>query len=96
MIDEIKNKEIIFFVIYHKKKKEWHRGGEPFFNGTNYVGDAEFYKSKALAMYMIKELTENGYNGQDTIDDYCLIKYKASAEDVLEMSDVIDKEERKE
>lgn len=88
MIDKIKNKEIIFFVIYHKKKKEWHRGGETYFSGTSYINDAKFYANETLASYIAKRLAENGHNGQDTIDDYCLIKYKASAEDVLEVAEI--------
>lgn len=80
--------DLVLYVIYHKRKKEWYRGGEKFFFGTNYINNAKFYTNEGSAIYAIKKLTENGYNGQDTMDDYCLVKYKAVVEEIAEARDV--------
>lgn len=87
MADLFEKNELILFVIYHKKKKMYYRGGEKVFFGTNNVNDAKFYKSEALAMYAINKLAANTYSGKYTVDDYCLVKYKAAVEEILDATE---------
>lgn len=83
----LENKQFPLFLIYHKKKKEWLENGDKRFSGTIYVEFAKKFVSIDTAIEIVQELAGNGHNGQDTLEDYSIVRLEVV---VKETYDVVD------
>ena len=83
----LKNQQFPLFLIYHKRKKEWLENGGKRFSGTTYVEFARKFVSIDSAIEIVQRLAGNGHNGQDTLEDYSIVRLEVV---VKETYDVVD------
>lgn len=83
----LENQQFPLFLIYHKQKKEWLEKDGKRFSGTTYVEFAKKFVSIDTAIEIVQRLAGNGHNGQDTLEDYAIVRLEVV---VKETYDVID------
>lgn len=69
----------MFFVIYNKSTRTWHKGGMEKFVCSKHISGAKMYQSCTYAEKIVKSICEKGHN----IDDFAILRYVANATEVI-------------
>lgn len=69
----------VFFVIYNKSTRTWHKGGMEKFVCSKHISGAKKYNSYSFAEKVLKSICEKGQN----IDDFVILRYVAKATEVM-------------
>lgn len=83
----LENTQFPLFLIFHKGKKEWLEKEDKMFFGTKYIEFSKKFVSIDSAIEKVQELAGNGHNGQDTLEDYAIVRLEVA---VKEAYDVVD------
>lgn len=73
----------MFFVIYSKRDKAWHKGGTKKFIPGKYVTKAKMYQSCTYAEKVAKSICEE----EQDISDFVILRYTANATEAITVAD---------